>query len=173
MSKILNVSEVRISILKSFPPQWSIKAEGIVATLGWKNARLEPRFYIDFPKDGIQDLDFVADAPAGISNPVLSPITGYIIWENPPKEIVGVRVHSSNNHVEQYAVDAKDLKAVTLTEADAISYLNTMLTSDSQSQANATGACVYTAGAKTFCAVLSKANCDTLKGIWTANGKCS
>ena len=38
--------------------------------------------------------------------------------------------------------------------------------------AAATGACVYVAGSKTYCAVLSKANCDTLSGVWTENGKC-
>lgn len=35
-----------------------------------------------------------------------------------------------------------------------------------------TGACVYTAGAKTYCASLSKSDCDTLGGAWTKGGKC-
>ena len=35
-----------------------------------------------------------------------------------------------------------------------------------------TGACVYNAGAKTYCAVVSQSNCTTLKGTWTSGGKC-
>ena len=70
VTQVLKVDDVRIAILKSMPPQWSIRADGLVATAGWTNPRLEPRFYINFPADGIQDLDFVADPPAGISNQV-------------------------------------------------------------------------------------------------------
>lgn len=36
----------------------------------------------------------------------------------------------------------------------------------------ATGACVYQAGAKVYCAALSKADCDKLNGTWTEGGKC-
>jgi hypothetical protein len=173
MSNILKVYEARIAVLKSFPPQWSVKAEGVVATTGWRNPRLEPRFYIDFPKDGIQDFDFVADPPPGIANQVLSPVTAYVDWENPSKEIRGIRVHSANNAVEVYAADSRDLATVTMTESDAIVHLNSILSTSAVNEPNATGACVYTAGGKTYCAVVSKAYCDTLKGAWVENGKCS
>jgi hypothetical protein len=36
----------------------------------------------------------------------------------------------------------------------------------------ATGACVYSAINKAFCAVVSQANCATLKGAWTSGAKC-
>ena len=36
-----------------------------------------------------------------------------------------------------------------------------------------TGACVYSAGSKTYCAVLEKSACDTLSGSWVQGGKCS
>jgi hypothetical protein len=35
-----------------------------------------------------------------------------------------------------------------------------------------TGACVYTAGSKTYCAVLEKSACDVLRGSWVQGGKC-
>jgi len=34
------------------------------------------------------------------------------------------------------------------------------------------GACVYNAGDATFCATLTKAQCDGLSGIWFANDNC-
>ena len=41
-----------------------------------------------------------------------------------------------------------------------------------QAQSRDTGACVYTAGSKTYCAQLSQENCDKLGGDFTAGGKC-
>jgi hypothetical protein len=35
-----------------------------------------------------------------------------------------------------------------------------------------TGACVYSAGEKTYCASLSKSDCDALSGTWTSGGTC-
>ena len=35
-----------------------------------------------------------------------------------------------------------------------------------------TGACVYSGGAKTYCAVLSQSDCNKLNGVWTSGGKC-
>ncbi|WP_109784898.1 hypothetical protein [Pseudomonas sp. OV226] len=109
MSIILKAGTARIAILKSSPPQWNIKADGVVATAGWSNPRLEPRFYIDFPTDGIQDFDFIADPPPGISNQVISPVTAYVNWADPPSYVQGVRIHSANNSVEAMAGTAKDL----------------------------------------------------------------
>ncbi len=109
MTHILKVKEVRIALLKSIPPQWSIKADGVVATTGWTNSRLEPRYYINFPEDGIQDFDFVADPPPGISNPVISPVTAYVSWPNPPESVKGIRIHGMYNSVEAFAGEAKAL----------------------------------------------------------------
>ena len=109
MTHVLQVEGARIAILKSMPPQWSIKADGVVATAGWTNPRLEPRFYINFPEDGIQDFDFVADPPPGISNQVISPVTAYVNWPNPPENVKGVRIHGMYNSVEAFASGAKEL----------------------------------------------------------------
>lgn len=100
MANILSVKEGRIYILKSNPPQWSVKAEGIAATPNWSNPRLEQRYYINFPEDGIQDFDFVADPPSGIVNQVLSPITAYADWVNVPEYVKGVRIHSKFDSIE-------------------------------------------------------------------------
>jgi hypothetical protein len=39
-------------------------------------------------------------------------------------------------------------------------------------QAETKGACVYTAGAKTYCTSLTQKQCTDLKGAWTSGGKC-
>jgi hypothetical protein len=103
MSKpIMSVASVSVALLKSKPPQLVITSSGFVSTSGWKNGRLEPRFYIDFPRDGIQDFDFVADPPEGIALMVVSGITAKPLeWENPPLETLkGVRVHSQAKKIE-------------------------------------------------------------------------
>jgi hypothetical protein len=58
-----------------------------------------------------------------------------------------------------------------LTEEEAIKVLNQILGKKSTTT-EATGACIYNAGGKTYCAQLSKANCADLSGIWTEGGKC-
>jgi hypothetical protein len=35
-----------------------------------------------------------------------------------------------------------------------------------------TGACVYSAANKTYCAVVTQSQCTDLKGAWTSGGKC-
>ncbi len=102
MSKpVMSVASVNIALLKSNPPQLVITSSGFVSTSGWKNGRLEPRFYMDFPADGIQDFDFVADPPEGMALMVVSGITAKPIeWDNPPQSLKGVRVHSQSNAIE-------------------------------------------------------------------------
>ncbi len=43
---------------------------------------------------------------------------------------------------------------------------------DRAAVAAATGACVYSAGSGTYCASLTKAQCDQLRGAWTEGGRC-
>ena len=69
-------------------------------------------------------------------------------------------------------VDLAKLKPATgVTEAEAIATLTVALGKEATADA-ASGACVYQAGAKTYCAPLSKENCDKLKGAWTEGGTC-
>ena len=59
-------------------------------------------------------------------------------------------------------------------ESEVIATLSKLLTEVSKQAAAAeqTGACVYNAGGKTYCAEISKSACNQLSGIWTAGGKC-
>jgi hypothetical protein len=59
-----------------------------------------------------------------------------------------------------------------MSEEDAIKVLSKIASESSSTLAADTGACVYTAGSKTYCAVLSESNCKKLKGVWTSGGKC-
>ncbi len=60
------------------------------------------------------------------------------------------------------------------TEAEVIQKLSLILAekSNEASIAEATGACVYNAGAKTYCNVLTKSQCNQLNGSWKKNEKC-
>lgn len=109
MASILSVLEVDIKNLKSQPVQYSITAHGLVGSGGWTNPRLEPRYYINFPQDGLQDLDFVADPPSGLSIQPVLPIVANTIWQDPPTFVKGIRVHSANGYVESYFESASSL----------------------------------------------------------------
>jgi hypothetical protein len=62
------------------------------------------------------------------------------------------------------------------TEAETLKILGSLLEKANlaaPAPAATTGACVYTAGAKTYCAVLTDAQCTVLKGAWTSGTKCA
>lgn len=106
MQRIMIVEKASAVILKSNPPQVGIAASGTVPTTGWTHPALEPWFYIAPPADGIQDFDFVAEPPANILLPVLSPIAAHaVITRNPNdywgkgKPLKGVRIHARENTV--------------------------------------------------------------------------
>ncbi len=97
MEKILEITEVRLAILESFPPQLQISASGTVPTAGWSNPQLKPHIHIQAPPDGIYGFDFVADPPEGVAAQVISSIEVTDIWENLPEDVKGVRVHALQN----------------------------------------------------------------------------
>lgn len=103
---VMSVASVNISLLKSNPPKLVITSSGFVSTSGWSNGRLEPRYYIDFPQDGIQDFDFVADPPEGMALMVISGIAAKPVeWDSPPLDkLRGIRVHSQ---YEKNFIEAK------------------------------------------------------------------
>lgn len=94
---ILEIAEVSLSVLKSFPSQLQIVASGIAPTSGWSNPQLVPHTYIQAPPDGIYDFDFVATPPQGIVAEVITPIRVQYIWPIFPQELSGVRIHTSTN----------------------------------------------------------------------------
>jgi len=97
MQKILEIINVHISVLESFPPQLRIVASGNVPTARWSDPRLVPYIYIQPPPDGIYDFDFVADPPEGIAAEVISPIDAIYAWKSFPEGLKGVRIHASQN----------------------------------------------------------------------------
>ena len=97
MQKILEIINVHISILESFPPQLRIVASGNVPTESWSDLRLVPYIYIQPPPDGIYDFDFVADPPEGVVAQVISPIDAVYAWKSFPEGLKGVRIHASQN----------------------------------------------------------------------------
>ena len=77
-----------------------IVAEGEVNSSGWSNPRLLPYTYVRSPEDGMWGFDFVADAPSGISRPVLTPIRAEYLMKEVPEGFNGVRVHAATNFKE-------------------------------------------------------------------------
>ena len=97
IEKILEITEVRLAVLESFPPQLQISASGTVPTAGWSDPQLKPHIHIQAPPDGIYGFDFVADPPEGVAAQVISAIEVTDVWENLPEGVKGVRIHASQN----------------------------------------------------------------------------
>lgn len=104
MHLVSSVEKVAVAILKSMPPKVSVVAHGTVPTAGWSNGSLSPWFYIAPPADGVQDLDFVAEAPSGPVIQLPSPITADLVipvapadYWGPGRPLTGVRVHARTN----------------------------------------------------------------------------
>lgn len=97
-AKIYKVSAVEICVLKIKPPQFVLFATGQVTAPGWRRPALIPYLYISPPKDGIYDLDFVAERPAGSAAQIISPIA---VTDIIPllDGLRGVRIHSSTNTI--------------------------------------------------------------------------
>jgi len=113
MVRIYDVQSAALAILKSNPPQIVVSAIGRTVSTGWTNPTLGAWYYLVPPRDGIQDFDFTADEPTGISLPVLTPITASTLISRDPanywgkgKPLVGVRIHARTNSLEEM-LDAK------------------------------------------------------------------
>ena len=100
-----------LTILRTHPPTLHIAADGIVPSSGWTNARLEPRIYITFPADGVQEFDFVADPPTGHALWVMSPIHVIADIQGYPSEWKGIRIHTATNKLEQPISEAITLRS--------------------------------------------------------------
>ena len=105
--RIYDIKKVDVTLLKKRPPDLVIFADGRSATSGWKDPQLSQHVYIDPPKDGIQDFDFIAKRPKGIVLPVLTKISGNtkIVDIDIPDywgtgmPLKGIRVHAFTNSV--------------------------------------------------------------------------
>lgn len=96
--KVLEVTEINLAILESFPPRLQISVFGTVTSTGWSNPQLVPYTYVQAPPDGIYDFDFMAEPPKGVAAKVISPIR--FRTELPAEGIKGIRVHASLNFKE-------------------------------------------------------------------------
>lgn len=96
-TKVLEVTRVAVSYLKSNPPQLKIDADGKTNTAGWTKPALIEHIYVTPPADGIYDYDFVATPPAGIALPVITPISAHTVRHTIPKGMKGVRIIASQN----------------------------------------------------------------------------
>lgn len=95
-TKVFSIESAHFHIHKSQPAQLVVSAAGQVNSSGWSLGRLIPWTYVVPPVDGIQDFDFVANAPSGIVLWIISPISGDGIIEF-QEWMTGIRVHSSTN----------------------------------------------------------------------------
>jgi hypothetical protein len=127
MQRVLEITSVDISLVKTKPPQIHVVAHGTVPTSGWKNPELSPWFYIRPPDDGIQDFDFAAEEPDGISLDVITCICAEFtipadptdFW-GPGKPLVGVRIHARTNSREALFGAAEQAKqAFSIADDDA------------------------------------------------------
>lgn len=98
MQKILEITEINVRVLESFPPQLQVTVFGTVPSTGWSNPQLIPYTYVQAPPDGIYDFDFVATSPRDISTPVISPIRVRNTLSG--QGVKGIRVHASLNFKE-------------------------------------------------------------------------
>ena len=96
--KVIEVTDVRLNILKRNPPILQINCKGNASSAGWLNGQLNKFEYITPPLDGIYEFDFVADETAGISTRVISEITSEpFMWDDFPSELKGVKVYATKS----------------------------------------------------------------------------
>ncbi|ABD06814.1 conserved hypothetical protein [Rhodopseudomonas palustris HaA2] len=127
MQRIMEVTSVDISLVKTKPPQILIVAHGTVPTSGWKTPELSPWFYVRPPDDGIQDFDFVAEEPGGIVLEVITTVVAETTiprdpadYWGPGQPLRGVRIHARGN-AKEALLDTSDkaMQAVALFGGDA------------------------------------------------------
>ena len=88
-------------------PLLVVEVEGLAATAGWANVRLDPHVYITPPDDGVQDFDLVGDRPSGDATEALSEVEA--AWEGPLEDwVIGVRVHAVDNLIEDEVYEPWD-----------------------------------------------------------------
>lgn len=105
MEPIREVTEVRCTVLESFPPKLQITATGNVPTRGWSNPQLILFVNIQAPPDGIYDFDFVADPPEGPATQVIFPIHAVYLWDSFPAGAKGVRINAAQNSITAWLDD--------------------------------------------------------------------
>jgi hypothetical protein len=115
---VMEVTKVTVARQKSSPVKYLITAHGVTSTSGWAKPRLLPRTYVRFPDDGIQDLDFAATPPSGLSNEVLTRVTSEALQMQEHGALRGFRIHAARNSIEHtWASTATRIQAANLDDA--------------------------------------------------------
>ncbi len=92
LMKVCSVTDIQIM---QVPDRNStlIVVQGQVSSSGWSNAHLKAGEG-ELSADGILDLDFLAEPPAGVSLPALFPISTQFEWDNGTGKLRGVKIHA-------------------------------------------------------------------------------
>ena len=91
--KVLEIRDVEVTVHSD--GRLDVRARATVPSLGWSAPELVPYSTAVAPRDGIYDLDFLADAPHGSASvlDVLAADVSLIL----PSTTKGIRVHASVN----------------------------------------------------------------------------
>lgn len=93
MIKVSKIDSASAIIPKANPTTLLIKAVSILGTGGKRISILEPRIYINPPKDGIWEFDFFVDRQLASPSDELTHCTATYEWiEYDPEYVKGVRI---------------------------------------------------------------------------------
>lgn len=95
-----SVDSVDIELEKKNPPNVIVKAKGQVTSSGWTNPQLAARVYVQPPADGVQELDFIATEPTGMSTPAMVDVYAELNMGEAEPWIRGYRVIAETNSKE-------------------------------------------------------------------------
>ncbi|HEU0122713.1 MAG TPA: hypothetical protein VFQ91_19430 [Bryobacteraceae bacterium] len=99
--RIYSVHAVAVTVLETNPLRLLLEAQGLAATGGWTNPRLDSAADPN-PADAILEFSFEADRPGGIVPQVLTPISASLTIE-PRNGADAVVVHARTNSVTIHA----------------------------------------------------------------------
>jgi hypothetical protein len=99
---VFEVTSMKMVVQESLPPHAQVTASGTTRTGGWTNGRLIQIIHVAPPKDGMIELNFVADEPTGASTDAITPIeSAKLDLGLVPEGTKGVRVIAETNCVEE------------------------------------------------------------------------
>jgi len=102
--KVVEIREVELVALGDGALE--VRACGTVPALGWSAPELIPHTHVAPPRDGIYDVDFVAEAPERGSPSVIDVLIAEVRLPL-PRTAKGVRVHGSTNAMVAIAAEAR------------------------------------------------------------------
>lgn len=102
--RLFSITDIKLAVLESNPPQLAVSVTGLSTTSGWKNVELVPLEKTLSP-DGILDLDFVGEPPSGKTMQVLTPVAASVVWTQDVDRLVGVKVYSRSGDVTRLRVE--------------------------------------------------------------------